>query len=196
MNAVALSGRDGVAPRFAIQTPLDAAAFGPLGAFVVREELAQDLLDLLWTHRVAQHATPGALVRHRLSLQLEQATHFLLAQSCPMRHGTAAILPRQFGQHSDQQKRRPRRLRRSGTRWKQPESFSTSNSNIVPDAKREGRFREEDQYRLERSGLVAIGEYVPGSQLLVGGKLVTSHGLLKHWTGADINTIMKCSSYI
>src|SRR5260221_6855712 len=33
----------------------------------------------------------------------------------------------------------------------------------------------------------SIGEYVPGSQLLVGGKLVTSHGLLKHWTGADIN---------
>ncbi len=61
---------------------------------------------------------------------------------------------------------------------------------IVPDAKRAGRFREEDQYRLERSGLVAIGEYVPGSQLLVGGKLVTSHGLLKHWTGADINNYL------
>lgn len=61
---------------------------------------------------------------------------------------------------------------------------------IVPDAKREGRFREEDQYRLERSGLIAIGEYVPGSQLLVGGKLVTSHGLLKHWTGADINNYL------
>ncbi|HVB74026.1 MAG TPA: DUF1998 domain-containing protein, partial [Ktedonobacteraceae bacterium] len=61
---------------------------------------------------------------------------------------------------------------------------------IIPDAKREGRFREEDQYRLERSGLVAIGEYVPGSQLLVGGKLVTSHGLLKHWTGADINNYL------
>jgi DEAD/DEAH box helicase domain-containing protein len=58
---------------------------------------------------------------------------------------------------------------------------------IVPDEDKPGRYREEDQYRLERSGLVALGEYVPGSQLLVGGKLITSHGLLKHWTGADID---------
>jgi DEAD/DEAH box helicase domain-containing protein len=61
---------------------------------------------------------------------------------------------------------------------------------IVPDEKHEGRIREEDQFRLERSGLVAMGEYVPGSQLLVGGRLVTSHGLLKHWTGADINNYL------
>jgi hypothetical protein len=61
---------------------------------------------------------------------------------------------------------------------------------IIPDKQHEGKYREEDQYRLERSGLVAIGEYVPGSQLLVGGKLVTSHGLLKHWTGADINNYL------
>lgn len=55
---------------------------------------------------------------------------------------------------------------------------------IVPDAKTPNRVREEDQFRLERSGLQALGEYVPGSQLLVGGKLVTSHGLLKSWSGA------------
>lgn len=61
---------------------------------------------------------------------------------------------------------------------------------IVPDEQHAGRIREEDQYRLERSGLMAIGEYVPGSQLLVGGRLVTSHGLLKHWTGADINNYL------
>lgn len=61
---------------------------------------------------------------------------------------------------------------------------------IIPDERYPGKYREEDQYRLERSGLVAIGEYVPGSQLLVGGKLVTSHGLLKHWTGADINNYL------
>ncbi len=58
---------------------------------------------------------------------------------------------------------------------------------IVPNENKPGKYREEDQYRLERSGLIALGEYVPGSQLLVGGKLVTSHGLLKHWTGADID---------
>ena len=61
---------------------------------------------------------------------------------------------------------------------------------IIPDERYQGKIREEDQYRLERSGLLAIGEYVPGSQLLVGGKLVTSHGLLKHWTGADINNYL------
>ncbi|BAP56346.1 DEAD/DEAH box helicase [Thioploca ingrica] len=52
-----------------------------------------------------------------------------------------------------------------------------------------GRVHEnEDKYRLERPGLLALGEYVPGSQLLVGGKLITSHGLLKHWTGVDIDS--------
>ncbi len=50
------------------------------------------------------------------------------------------------------------------------------------------RIREEDQFRLERPGLLALGEYVPGSQLLVGGKLITSRGLLKHWTGAALDT--------
>lgn len=58
---------------------------------------------------------------------------------------------------------------------------------IRPDENQLGRMREEDQFRLERSGLLALSEYVPGSQLLVGGKLVTSHGLLKHWTGAEID---------
>lgn len=62
---------------------------------------------------------------------------------------------------------------------------------IVPDETKGGKkYREEDQFRLERSGLLAIGEYVPGSQLLVGGKLITSHGLLKHWTGANIDNYL------
>lgn len=62
---------------------------------------------------------------------------------------------------------------------------------IVPDeTKGSNKYREEDQFRLERSGLPAIGEYVPGSQLLVGGKLITSHGLLKHWTGANIDNYL------
>lgn len=58
---------------------------------------------------------------------------------------------------------------------------------IAPDEGRPGRIREEDQYRLERSGTLALREYVPGSQLVVGGRLVTSHGLLKHWTGAALD---------
>jgi len=46
-----------------------------------------------------------------------------------------------------------------------------------------GRVREEDQYRLERQGVLALGEYVPGSRLLVGGKLITSRGMIKSWQG-------------
>lgn len=59
---------------------------------------------------------------------------------------------------------------------------------IKPDEKKPERSREEDQYRLERSGLLALREYVPGSQMLVGGHVVTSHGLLKHWTGATVDS--------
>lgn len=58
---------------------------------------------------------------------------------------------------------------------------------IRPDEERPHRIREEDQYRLERAGLLALREYVPGSQLLVGGRLITSRGLLKHWTGAELD---------
>lgn len=49
------------------------------------------------------------------------------------------------------------------------------------------RIREEVQFRLERPGLMALREYVPGSQLLAGGKLITSRGLRKHWTGLTID---------
>jgi hypothetical protein len=42
------------------------------------KELAQSLFNLLWTHPLAQDTIPGAGVWHRLSLQLEQASQFLL----------------------------------------------------------------------------------------------------------------------
>lgn len=61
---------------------------------------------------------------------------------------------------------------------------------IVPDDKDSRRWRVEDQFRLERPGLLALGEYVPGSQLIVGGKVVTSRGILKHWTGANIDSAL------
>jgi hypothetical protein len=54
----------------------------------------------------------------------------------------------------------------------------------VPDGS--NRTREEDQFRLQRDGMMAMREYTPGSQLLVGGQVITSRGLLKHWTGAVI----------
>ena len=61
---------------------------------------------------------------------------------------------------------------------------------ISPDGRQRNRVRVEDQFRLERNSLLALREYVPGSKLLVGGKLVTSHGLLKHWTGAEIDNFI------
>jgi hypothetical protein len=39
-----------------------------------------------------------------------------------------------------------------------------------------------DNYRLERQSLLALAEYVPGAQVLVGGKIAESRGILKHWT--------------
>lgn len=41
----------------------------------------------------------------------------------------------------------------------------------------------ENSFRLERRGLLALSEYVPGSQLIAGGKIITSQGILKHWSG-------------
>jgi DEAD/DEAH box helicase domain-containing protein len=55
------------------------------------------------------------------------------------------------------------------------------------NGKNAGPIREEDQLRLERSGLMALREYVPGSRLMAGGRMVTSRGLLKHWTGGDVD---------
>ncbi len=50
-----------------------------------------------------------------------------------------------------------------------------------PREKSEGSRRDE-RYRLERSSLLALAEYVPGAEVLVGGKVAVSRGLLKYWT--------------
>lgn len=59
---------------------------------------------------------------------------------------------------------------------------------LIPDDRDPKWVREEDSFRLERSGLLALGEYVPGSQLLVGGRIVTSRGLKKSWHGANVDS--------
>lgn len=56
----------------------------------------------------------------------------------------------------------------------------------VPDER--GRSREESGIRLERAGLLAMREYVPGASITVGGRTVTSRGLRKHWTGANLDS--------
>ncbi len=48
--------------------------------------------------------------------------------------------------------------------------------------------RAEDQFRLERSSILALREYVPGSQILAGGRLITSRGILKSWQDTNINS--------
>ena len=45
----------------------------------------------------------------------------------------------------------------------------------------------DERYRLERSSLLALSEYVPGSRVLVGGRVATSRGLRKHWTDSNLN---------
>ena len=55
---------------------------------------------------------------------------------------------------------------------------------IVPDEDGKNA-RTEDSFRLQRASIVALGEYVPDSRLLAGGKVITSHGLQKHWSGMN-----------
>lgn len=45
--------------------------------------------------------------------------------------------------------------------------------------------RGDERYRLERSSLLALSEYVPGSHVLVGGKVAISRGINKHWTESN-----------
>jgi ATP-dependent helicase YprA (DUF1998 family)/tetratricopeptide (TPR) repeat protein len=58
----------------------------------------------------------------------------------------------------------------------------------VLEANKHGRTFVSKLVKLERSALLALGEYVPGSKLLVGGRVVVSRGLLKHWAGANAGT--------
>ena len=53
-----------------------------------------------------------------------------------------------------------------------------------PAENRDGSQRDE-RYRLERSSLLALSEYVPGSEVLVGGKVAISRGIQKYWTDAS-----------
>ena len=45
----------------------------------------------------------------------------------------------------------------------------------------------DERYRLERSSLLALSEYVPESRVLVGGRVATSRGLRKHWTDSNLD---------
>jgi hypothetical protein len=55
----------------------------------------------------------------------------------------------------------------------------------TPRSDRADKSTTADGYRLERTSLLALSEYVPGAQVLVGGKIAESKGILKHWTEAN-----------
>lgn len=49
-----------------------------------------------------------------------------------------------------------------------------------------GDHRDDERYKLQRDALMALREYAPGSQLIAGGKRITSRGILMHWTGENV----------
>jgi hypothetical protein len=52
----------------------------------------------------------------------------------------------------------------------------------IPKSGVDHKSTTSEKYRLERQSLIALSEYVPGAVLLVGGKVLESKGILKHWT--------------
>jgi len=67
---------------------------------------------------------------------------------------------------------------------------------MVPDETQPRRLREDDSIRLERVSLLAMAEYVPGSQVLVGGKVVTSRGVLRHFISNEANDTLGQRGYL
>jgi DEAD/DEAH box helicase domain-containing protein len=55
----------------------------------------------------------------------------------------------------------------------------------IPKESKPGKSVVESKYRLERSSLLALNEYIPGADILVGGKVAVSRGIAKNWT--DVN---------
>ena len=55
----------------------------------------------------------------------------------------------------------------------------------TPRVDRADKSTTAEVYRLQRTSLLALSEYVPGAQVLVGGKIAESKGILKHWTEAN-----------
>jgi len=64
-----------------------------------------------------------------------------------------------------------------------PKKSSTRNRETV-----------DTKFKLERGSILALSEYVPGSKVLVGGEIVTSSGLKKHWTGNNIEDVIGLQS--
>jgi DEAD/DEAH box helicase domain-containing protein len=48
-----------------------------------------------------------------------------------------------------------------------------------------GTPRNDERFRLERPSVLALAEYVPGADVVIAGNVVTSRGILKHWTDSN-----------
>jgi hypothetical protein len=57
----------------------------------------------------------------------------------------------------------------------------------IPKDEKQDRSIADERYRLERPSILALNEYVPGAVVLAGGTIVESRGILKHWTGENID---------
>jgi hypothetical protein len=65
----------------------------------------------------------------------------------------------------------------------------------VPKEGKAEKSTTSEKYRLERQSLLALSEYVPGAQLLVGGKILESKGILKHWTESNRDEALSLNSW-
>lgn len=59
---------------------------------------------------------------------------------------------------------------------------STKRGAKQPETGRRDDKRSIERFRLERSSILALREYVPGARIMVGGQLVTSRGIRKFWS--------------
>jgi hypothetical protein len=79
----------------------------------------------------------------------------------------------------------------AGRRFLPRYGFPINLQNLTVRKAIEGKRREystpDERYRLERSSLLALREYVPESRVLVGGRIATSRGLRKHWTDNNLD---------
>src|SRR5262249_11690433 len=55
----------------------------------------------------------------------------------------------------------------------------------IPRGSASGQSAADERYRLERPAHLALNEYVPGAEVVIGGNVVTSRGILKHWTDSN-----------
>src|SRR5713101_3367310 len=106
MDPAAGSQGDRPPQGFAIQRQLQAASLALRPPDCPEKKLTEHVLHLCWLNRMTQDPAPGTVVRHALSLEVEESTQFMGAQFGPVCHRTTTILTSQFRQHPDHEQTR------------------------------------------------------------------------------------------